>query len=334
MSDVVVPPTADAPLLSVQDLTASFGPRGDAVRPIIRGISYELRAGETMAVIGESGSGKSVAMKLLIGLMPMPPWTVGGSAKLAGRELLGRSEDETNAVRGKRIGMIFQEALAALNPSLTVGFQIAEMFRFHERMSRKESWEQAVRLLHRVGVSDPEARSHAYPHQFSGGMQQRVGIAMAIATQPQLLIADEPTTALDVTVQAQVLDLLREIQDETGMGVLFVTHDLAVAADFAGTIAVMYAGRIVEMGPAEEVYVRPRHPYTIGLLKSRPATGAAEARLVPIDGSPRRFTEAFTGCSFEPRCPYRLPVCKTIDPAVDRVGAQHWKRCHRDDVHA
>ncbi len=326
-------PGGGEPLLRVRDLTVSLGRGGAVADQAVRGVSYDLEGGATMAIIGESGSGKSIGMKAIMGLLPANRWTVTGSVRLDGRELVGLGDTAMNAVRGRLIGMIFQEAQAALNPSLTVGYQIAEVLRFHLGVDRDAAHREAVQLLERVGVPDAAARARAYPHQFSGGMQQRAGIAMAIATRPKLLIADEPTTALDVTVQAQVLDLLRDIQAETGIGIVFITHDLAVAADVAETIAVMYAGRIVEMGPAEEVYLRPRHPYTVGLLRSRPAGARRSDRLTPIEGSPRPLGEAFAGCSFRPRCASAIADCARIDPPPAAVGPAHLSRCLRTDVH-
>jgi oligopeptide transport system ATP-binding protein len=306
---------AAAPVLSVVDLAVEF-PSPDGVVRAVDGVSFSVSAGETLAILGESGSGKSVTAQAAMGLIPAK----AGQVFLDGVDVLSLPEDGQRRLRGSRIAMIFQDPLSALNPVFPVGFQIAEMFRVHRGMKRKEANARAVELLERVRIPSARQRAGEYPHQFSGGMRQRVMIAMALALDPAVLIADEPTTALDVTVQAQILDLLDQLRAETGMGVVLITHDLGVAAEVADQVAVMYAGRIVETGPAEDVLTSPRHPYTAGLLASLPTEGQAERRLEPIRGAPPSLSHVPPGCAFHPRCPHMTPVCVEAVPPLIAVG--------------
>jgi oligopeptide transport system ATP-binding protein len=286
----------------------------------VNGVGFTLGRGETLAIVGESGSGKSVTAQAVMGLVERPGRVKRGSVRFMGVELLALGEEEWRQVRGRRIAMIFQDPLSALNPVFSVGFQIAEMFRVHQGLDRRTARRRAVELLERVRIPSAAGRVRDHPHQFSGGMRQRVMIAMALALDPEVLIADEPTTALDVTVQAQILELLSELQAETGMGLLLITHDLGVAAEVADRVAVMYAGRVVETGPAEAVLVTPRHPYTDGLLASRPrGEGRLGRRLEPIAGAPPSLSRIPPGCPFNPRCPYAVERCRAELPPLTEV---------------
>ena len=285
----------------------------------VRGLSYEIRPGETLGLVGESGSGKSVSALSLLGLLPQPAGRVtGGSARFDGLELTGLSDEEFRQVRGAQIAMIFQDPLSSLNPVLTVGRQITEALETHEGMGGDTARRRAVELLELVGIPDAAQRIDHYPHEFSGGMRQRAMIAMALSCRPSLLIADEPTTALDVTIQAQILELLRELRSELGMAILIITHDLGVLAGFADRLAVMYAGRVVESGATAEILARPGHPYTIGLLRSVPRLDQPrEAGLTPIEGTPPDLASDIEGCPFAPRCAWRLDVCEDEDPRLE-----------------
>ena len=302
------------PVLEVEDLSVEFRTPKGVVRAV-NGISYEVEPGETVAILGESGSGKSVSVQAVMGILDSPPGFVTG-----GRVLLTASAEEQRAVRGPGISMIFQDALSSLNPVFTVGYQIGEMFRAHRGASRKEAKEAAIELLDRVRIPAARERVNAYPHQFSGGMRQRVMIAMALALDPKLLIADEPTTALDVTVQAQIMELLKDLQRDTGMGLLLITHDLGVVNEVADRVLVMYAGNVVETGTVDEVFTDPSHPYTEGLMASVPAVEDKGKRLHPIVGTPPDLSHIPSGCSFHPRCPRRV-----------LEGAPPGRNC-RDDV--
>jgi oligopeptide transport system ATP-binding protein len=297
---------APVPVLEVEDLTVEFRtPKG--VVNAVNGISYTVAEGETVAILGESGSGKSVSVQAVMGILDSPPgFVTDGRVLFQGRDLLTATAEEQRAVRGPGISMIFQDALSSLNPVFTVGHQIAEMFRAHRGASRKQANEAAVELLDRVRIPDARRRAGAYPHQFSGGMRQRVMIAMALALDPKLLIADEPTTALDVTVQAQIMDLLKDLQRETGMGLLLITHDLGVVNEVADKVLVMYAGSVVETGTVAEVFSDPSHPYTEGLMASVPSVEGKGTRLQPIVGTPPDLSRIPSGCSFHPRCPRRV----------------------------
>jgi oligopeptide transport system ATP-binding protein len=295
------------PLLSVNDLTIRFHTRRGIVHAVER-VSFDLRAGETLGLVGESGCGKSVTCLSLLGLIPSPPGRTEGRILLAGSDLTTSSPRELRAVRGRRISMIFQDPMTSLNPYLRIGTQIAEPLRLHEGLSRNAALARAIEALEHVGIADAPQRIHDYPHQFSGGMRQRAMIAMALVTRPEILVADEPTTALDVTVQAQILDLMRRLQHEYGTAVLFITHDLGVVAEFCSRIAVMYAGQIVETGPTAAVFARPRHPYTAALRMALPGLEPG-TRLRAIAGEPPQLTAPPTGCSFAPRCPRAQAQC-------------------------
>jgi oligopeptide transport system ATP-binding protein len=293
---------ADPPLLRVEDLRVEFRVRGATIRAV-NGLSYELGEGETLAIIGESGSGKSVAAQAVMGILDTPPARItGGSVRFRGTDLLALPERRRRAYRGARIAMIFQDALSALNPVHRVGDQIAEMMRVHRGMERGPARRRAAELMDRVRIPSARARIDDYPHQFSGGMRQRVMIAMSLALEPDVLIADEPTTALDVTVQAQIMRLLAELQREMSMGLILITHDLGVVADVADRGVVMYAGSGVEEAPVEDLYARPAHPYTEGLLASLPRIDADAGRLTPIVGVPPSLAAIPPGCPFHPRC--------------------------------
>ncbi|MFD2092040.1 ABC transporter ATP-binding protein [Blastococcus deserti] len=294
-----------APILSVEDLHVEFRTRENVVNAV-NGISYTVSEGETLAILGESGSGKSVSAQAIMGILDTPPAQIPhGEIWFEGRNLLTLPAEEQRKVRGPGISMIFQDALSALNPVYSVGFQIGEMFRAHRGLSRKEAKQHAIELMDRVRIPAAAQRVNDYPHQFSGGMRQRVMIAMAIALDPRILIADEPTTALDVTVQAQVMDLLKDLQRETGMGLVLITHDLGVVNEVADNVAVMYAGRIVERGTVDEVFTNPAHPYTDGLMSSVPQVEAKGGRLLPIAGQPPNLAKIPSGCPFHPRCSRR-----------------------------
>jgi oligopeptide transport system ATP-binding protein len=292
-------------------------------------VSFDVDAGETLAIVGESGSGKSVTALSLMRLIPNPPGEItAGSVMFEGQDLLKLSDAEMQAVRGDRIAMIFQEPMTSLNPSLTVGLQVGEPVQLHRGASWKAALEKAGELLARVRIPDAKARVDAYPHQFSGGMRQRAMIAMALACQPKLIIADEPTTALDVTVQSQILSLLKELTRETGAALILITHDLGVVARYADRVSVMYAGRVVETGTAREIYKMPQHPYTRGLMACVPRLdGVLGDRLVPIEGSPPDLTRLPPGCAFAPRCSVVAPGCLTARPVLEDVGGGHRKAC-------
>ncbi|MFF0427394.1 ABC transporter ATP-binding protein [Streptomyces sp. NPDC004520] len=323
-------------LLEVKDLHVEFHTR-DGVAKAVNGVNYSVDAGETLAVLGESGSGKSVTAQAVMGILDIPPGKIsGGEIIFQGQDLLKLKEDERRKVRGAKMAMIFQDALSSLNPVISVGDQLGEMFQVHKGMSRKDSRAKAVELMDRVRIPAAKERVGQYPHQFSGGMRQRIMIAMALALEPELIIADEPTTALDVTVQAQVMDLLAELQRELNMGLILITHDLGVVADVADKIAVMYAGKIVEQAPVHEIYKAPAHPYTRGLLDSIPRLDQKGQELYAIKGLPPNLLAIPPGCSFNPRCPLARDRCRTDVPPlydvtespVPRASACHfWKEC-------
>ena len=294
-----------SPLLAVEELQVEFR-TGSGVVNAVNGISYTLAEEETLAILGESGSGKSVSAQAIMGILDTPPAHItGGKVWFEGRDLLTLDAEEQRSVRGPGISMVFQDALSALNPVYSVGFQIGEMFRAHRGMSKQDAKKRAVELMDRVRIPAAAQRVNDYPHQFSGGMRQRVMIAMAIALDPKILIADEPTTALDVTVQAQVMDLLKDLQRDTGMGLILITHDLGVVNEVADNVAVMYAGQIVERGTVDDVFTDPAMPYTDGLMTSIPQVEAKGGRLVPIAGQPPNLARIPSGCPFHPRCPLR-----------------------------
>ncbi|MFF7773221.1 ABC transporter ATP-binding protein [Streptomyces tanashiensis] len=313
----------NGPLLEVKNLHVEFHTR-DGVAKAVNGVNYSVDAGETLAVLGESGSGKSVTAQAIMGILDMPPGKIPqGEILFRGQDMLKMSEEERRKVRGRKIAMIFQDALSSLNPVLTVGYQLGEMFRVHHGMSKKDAKVKSIELMDKVKIPAAKARVGDYPHQFSGGMRQRIMIAMALALEPDLIIADEPTTALDVTVQAQVMDLLAELQQEYNMGLILITHDLGVVADVADKIAVMYAGRIVEQAPVHELYKRPAHPYTRGLLDSIPRLDQKGQELYAIKGLPPNLLKVPSGCAFNPRCPKADDICRTEIPALVPVTEQN-----------
>ncbi|MEU1080062.1 ABC transporter ATP-binding protein [Streptomyces sp. NPDC005908] len=315
-------------LLEVRDLHVEFRTR-DGVAKAVNGVSYGVDEGETLAVLGESGSGKSVTAQAIMGILDVPPGRItGGEVVFQGRDLLKLKEEERRRIRGAEMAMIFQDALSALNPVLTVGDQLGEMFTVHRGMSRKDARAKAIELMDRVRIPAARERVRQYPHQFSGGMRQRIMIAMALALEPALIIADEPTTALDVTVQAQVMELLAELQREYRMGLILITHDLGVVADVADRIAVMYAGRIVESAPVHDIYKAPAHPYTRGLLDSIPRLDDKGRELYAIKGLPPNLTRIPPGCPFHPRCPLARDVCTTDDPPLYEVSGTRGSACH------
>jgi oligopeptide transport system ATP-binding protein len=323
-----VPESAAAHLLEVDDLAVEFRTR-DGVVQAVNGVTYTLEAGETLAILGESGSGKSVSAQAIMGILDVPPAHISrGAVRYRGQDLLRMPEDERRRLRGEAISMVFQDALSALNPVYPVGWQIAEMFRVHQDVPKDKARRLAAELMDRVHIPLASERVWDYPHQFSGGMRQRVMIAMALALSPDILIADEPTTALDVTVQAQIMELLAELQQDTGMGLILITHDLGVVAQVADRVAVMYAGRIVETAGIEELYERPAHPYTEGLIASIPRLEQKGGRLRPISGVPPNLMHIPTGCSFHPRCPYARERCTAEEPPLYDVAPGRGSACH------
>jgi len=317
------------PLLSVTDLRAHFHTRSGVFRAV-DGVSFALERGETLGIVGESGSGKSVTCYAILGLLPQPPARIeSGSALFDGVDLLRCHPNEIRAIRGKRISMIFQDPMTSLNPYLRISTQLIEPLLIHENLGRKEALARALAMLEAVGINDAARRIHTYPHEFSGGMRQRVMIAMALITRPELLIADEPTTALDVTVQAQILDLIRRLQREMGMAVLFVTHDLGVVSGLCDRVQVMYAGRIVETAGTAALFREPRHPYTHALQQSIPALQSKGAELYTIPGLPPDLSKPLPGCSFAARCAYADDRCRTITPALRESAPGRSDACLR-----
>ena len=308
------------PLLQVDDLVTVFDTAEGVVRAV-DGVGFQIGRGETVALVGESGCGKSVTALSIMRLVQAPAGRIAsGRVLLDGVDLTGLPEQEMRKVRGARIAMIFQEPMTSLNPVLTVGFQVAEAVQLHRGLSRENAWQEAVKMLELVEIDDPADRARAYPHQLSGGMRQRVMIAMALSCSPELLIADEPTTALDVTIQAQILELLDGLRARLGMALLLITHDLGVVAERAEKVLVMYAGRVVEDGPVAEVFADPRHPYSRGLMRSVPRLGRTRARLDAIPGSVPRLTELPSGCRFRDRCELAEAACARIDPVLERFA--------------
>ncbi|MFE6909215.1 ABC transporter ATP-binding protein [Streptomyces erythrochromogenes] len=338
--DGSAPPTA---FLEVRDLKVHF-PTEDGLVKSVDGLSFSLEKGKTLGIVGESGSGKSVTSLGIMGLHRVGQYgrqraRISGEIWLDGKELLSADEDEVRRLRGREIAMIFQDPLSAMHPYFTVGKQISEAYRVHHKVDKKAGRKRAVELLDRVGIPEPHKRFDSYPHEFSGGMRQRAMIAMALVNNPELLIADEPTTALDVTVQAQILDLIRDLQKEFGSAVIMITHDLGVVAEMADELLVMYGGRCVERGTAEKVFYEPRHPYTWGLLGSMPRIDREQTeRLIPVKGSPPSLINIPSGCAFNPRCPYAdVPkgnVTRTVRPELTaqddtgQDGTRHWSACH------
>jgi oligopeptide transport system ATP-binding protein len=318
----------DGLLLEVDDLFVEFH-TDDGVAKAINGVSFDLHQGETLAILGESGSGKSVTAQAIMGILDMPPAKIpAGQVRYCGRDLLTMPDEERRKTRGPEISMVFQDALSSLNPVFPVGWQIAEMFRQHRGLNKSDALERAIKLMQRVQIPAAKERVKAYPHQFSGGMRQRIMIAMAIALDPAVLIADEPTTALDVTVQAQIMQLLQELQEERQMGLILITHDLGVVADVADKIAVMYAGRIVERADVYDLYRQPAHPYTKGLLESIPRLDLKGQNLAAIGGLPPNLMRIPPGCAFNPRCRYAQPVCTQDRPELREVLPGREAACH------
>lgn len=315
------------PLLKVENLEVSFFTYAGEVKAV-RKISYELYPGEVMGIVGESGSGKSVSSYGVMGILPDPGKIVGGKITFNGKDITNLSEKELLKLRGKEISMIFQDPMTSLNPVFTVGNQINEVLVKHTSLTKQERKNRMIELFELVGINQPEKRINQYPHEFSGGMRQRVMIAMALACNPKLLIADEPTTALDVTIQAQIIDLLKELKDKINMSVIFITHDLGVVADVCDKVAVMYAGNLIEKGSIDEIFYEPKHPYTWGLLKSVPKINADEhERLIPIEGNPVDLINPPAGCAFAPRCEHCMKVCLTKKPPVCTVDEGHEVLC-------
>ena len=323
-----------APVLDVRDLKTVFRTRGGEIHAV-NDVSFHLMPGELLGVVGESGSGKSVTMMSLLRLLPAPPADIrSGKVLLNGRDLLAMTGDQLRAVRGAKIGFVFQDPMTSLNPVFTLGNQIMEPLIKHMRMSRAQAEARAVELLELVGIPDARRRLYQYPHQFSGGMRQRVMIAIALACDPDVLIADEPTTALDVTIQAQILELVKDLRRKLGMAIIWITHDLGVIAGIADRVMVMYGGQIVEHAPVRELFANPQHPYTRALLQTIPRiTGPRDARLKVIEGQPPILTGPLDACPFRARCEYRFDTCDALNPAlraIDRqpVGLGHDVACH------
>ena len=319
------------PLLEVRDLHTEFR-TGAGIVPAVDGISYTVERGETVAIVGESGSGKTAGALSILRLVPNPPGRITrGEILFGGRNLLRLSEEEIRQVRGSDIGMIFQEPMTSLNPVLTIGRQITETLEQHRGADRATAQKRAVELLGLVGIADPARRLKQYPHQLSGGMRQRIMIAIALACDPKLIIADEPTTALDVTIQAQILELMKQLTHRLDVALIIITHNLGVVARYANRVNVMYAGRIVESGPAAQIYHDPRHPYTMALLRSVPRLDRPrQARLDPVDGQPPDLTRLDGGCSFRPRCRFAVEACASARPPLERAGEDlHLAACFR-----
>ncbi len=318
-------------LLEIRDLSVHFEVRGGVLKAVDH-VSLDLGAGRTLGLVGESGCGKSVTASAVMGLVPSPPGRIaGGRILFEGADLVGLPESRMKRIRGNRISMIFQEPMTSLNPVFTVGDQVMEVIRLHQRLNRRDAWDQVIAMFRLVGIPAPESRVRDYPHQMSGGMRQRVMIAMALACNPRLMIADEPTTALDVTIQAQILDLMNRLREETGAAILFITHDLGVIAEMAHRVAVMYAGKVVEEADAEGLFDAPRHPYTVGLLGAIPTLGGGRRarRLSTIAGVVPSLFRLPRGCSFQDRCTRALDLCKDVPPPQVEVNPGHRVSCHR-----
>ncbi|MDE0509463.1 MAG: ABC transporter ATP-binding protein [Gammaproteobacteria bacterium] len=324
-----------APLLQVSNLHVEFSTHGGVVQAV-RGVNFSVDSNRTLAIVGESGCGKSVSVQSIMGLIPIPPGRVSaGSARLRGKEILGSNVIDGRDVRGSEIGMIFQDPMTSLNPTMTIGDQIAEPLQVHRGYGAGRAREEAIRLLESCRIPEARKRAGQYPFEFSGGMLQRAMIAMAIACKPSLLIADEPTTALDVTIQSQILDLMRDLQRETGMAIILITHDLGVVARMADEVAVMYAGKIVEHGSVDDIFYRSAHPYTCGLRSAMPVNDRSrQAELQPIEGRPPDLFAPPPGCGYAPRCPHAMNLCErehppefTIGPCRSRPNPAHYSRC-------
>ncbi|MBH0332200.1 peptide ABC transporter ATP-binding protein [Brevibacillus brevis] len=322
-------------LLTIDNLRVNFKTYGGEVQAV-RGVSFYVDKGETVAIVGESGCGKSVTAQAIMGLIPNPPGKiVEGTVVFEGAEISHLPKKELLGIRGTQIGMVFQDPMTALNPTMKVGTQIVEGFVRSHQVSREEARKRAIEMLSLVGIPDPEKRIDQYPHQFSGGMRQRVVIAIALACQPKLVIADEPTTALDVTIQAQILDLLKRLQEEQELSVVIITHDLGVVAEIAHRMVVMYAGMVVETGTVEDVFANPRHPYTWGLMRSLPRLDEGEKqRLIPIEGSPPDLFHPPVGCPFAARCDFAMEICEQQMPVTSEFGRGHQAACWLHDPRA
>ncbi len=320
-----------APMLEVRDLRTHFHTREGVVKAV-DGLSYYVNAGECVGLVGESACGKSVSAMSVLRLIPSPPGVIaGGEILFKGEDLLKASEERMREVRGNRIAMVFQEPMTSLNPVLTVGRQLSESLVLHRGMRRSQALQESVALLRLVGIPDPERRIRDYPHQFSGGMQQRIMIAAALSCKPELLIADEPTTSLDVTVQAQLLEMIAKLRQDLGMSVLLITHNLGLVARYVDRVNVMYAGNLVESGPTETIYTHPRHPYTLGLLASVPRMDSPrKEELRAIKGSPPNMARLPAGCSFSPRCSFVADRCLEGKPPLEKVGEDHFRACFHD----
>lgn len=315
-------------VLKVNDLHVSFDTYAGEVKAV-RGVTFDLNEGEVLAIVGESGSGKSVTAQTIMKLNPMPPARiVKGEIILADKDIVHATEKEMQKIRGKDVSMIFQDPMTCLNPTMQVGKQLTEAIRHHQKMTKEEAQKEAIRLLNLVKIPNPEQRAKQYPHEFSGGMRQRVMIAMALSCAPKLLIADEPTTALDVTIQAQIMELLQEIREKTNTAIIIITHDLGVVASMADRVAVMYAGKIVESGTTEDIFYRPSHPYTKALLKSLPTTDMKrDVRLVSIPGTPPDLLNPPVGCGFASRCTNCMKICQSQLPPDFEAGKGHKAAC-------
>ncbi len=320
-----------AKLLQIENLGTQFFTSAGVVRAV-DDVSYDVEEGETLGLVGESGCGKSVSALSILRLIPWPPGRiVGGSVRFMGQDLLKLSDEEIRHVRGRQISMVFQEPMTSLNPVLSIGRQLTETVEHHLGMTPEQSEKRAVELLQMVGISDPERRLRQYPHHFSGGMRQRVMIALALSCEPKLIIADEPTTALDVTIQAQILELMKDLTKRLGVALIIITHNLGVVARYADRVNVMYAGKIVEEGTAEQIYHNPRHPYTIGLLNSVPRMDLhrGKKKLVPIEGQPPDLTRLDEGCAYRPRCRWAIDRCANAIPPLTQVEGRHRAACFR-----
>ena len=334
MSDAAIAIETSPALLEVKDLAVEFDTYGGVVKAV-RGVGFKVEQGKTLAIVGESGCGKSVTVQSMMGLIPMPPGRItSGTARLRGREVLGRNTIDGKQIRGAEVGMIFQDPMTSLNPTMTIGDQIAEPLQVHKGYSYRRAFDEAIRLLELSKIPEAEKRAKQYPFEFSGGMLQRAMIAMAISCQPSILIADEPTTALDVTIQAQILDLMHDMQRETGMAIILITHDLGVVARMADEVAVMYAGKIVEHGTVSDIFYKSAHPYTLGLKEAMPTNDPSKQHeLKPIEGSPPDLFSAPRGCGYCARCPYAMQICEKGHPDGFIVGERHSSCCwlHHED---
>ena len=325
-------------LLEIKDLKVSFFTPAGEVKAV-NGVSYDLDEGRVLGIVGESGSGKSVSVSAMMQLLAYPGRVVGGSITFNGKDVLAMNSEQIQAVRGKEIGMIFQDPMTSLNPVFTIGEQLVETLRRHTNVTRAEAWDKGVEMLRLVGINNPEQRIKQYPHEFSGGMRQRAMIAMTLLCNPKLLIADEPTTALDVTIQAQIMDLMKRLREQINAAIILITHDLGIVSDICDEVIVMYAGRIVERGSTDDIFYRPAHPYTQGLLRCLPRLDSDDSEpLEPIEGTPVDLLALPKGCAFAPRCKNCMKVCLTQQPPIFPIGEGHTSSCwlhaldHREEA--